>query len=72
MKLWRKLAKKTENEHGIVIRNGKTIRQFTSQQRRGNYVNPLLKSLFARAGIITEVATTTVAEDEVLIPEVVQ
>lgn len=52
-KLWRRMAQKSRNDSGDLVRNGRALRQLTT----GFNINavrttPILTALFERAGII--------------------
>lgn len=57
-KMWRRLARKSVNESGDTIRNGRMLRQLTiGHYMRGGTPGITLTSLFERAGIIIKKPT---------------
>lgn len=55
MKYWRRTAKKTENESGVIVRNGRDIKnmmQWSEQMgKTAKKSYPLLDALFTRMGM---------------------
>ena len=58
MKLWRRLAKKTVDETGATVRDGRAIKRGYQMQemfmKQLPKTYPLLDALFARAGVVKQ------------------